>query len=340
MTKPVWMIRAGRKAVFIDGFREHGVVALGWKTIGKLDPASTREDVIGLFEQHYPTAKKMARVTWASQVAKFVSEISVGDHVTTYDPGSRVYLLGTIRANYEWRIEQLPEMPHARQVEWTHQVPRDLLSGPTKNTVGAIQTLFLLNADAAADLWRHAVPLDHALPDVVSPGPEGSEPSEDEDVEGERANLAEEALERVKDKIVKLEWDDMQELVAGILRGMRYRTRVAPPGADRGVDIFASPDGLGLEEPRIYVQVKHRAASTNADQLRSFIGGRSKGDKCLYVSTGGFTKDARYEADRAQVQLTLLDLSDVADWLVSNYDALDDETRRLIPLTRIYWPTA
>ena len=28
-------------------------------------------------------------------------------------------------------------------------------------------------------------------------------------------------------------------------------------------------------------------------QLRSFLGGSSIGDRCLYVSTGGFTKDAR-----------------------------------------------
>lgn len=29
-------------------------------------------------------------------------------------------------------------------------------------------------------------------------------------------------------------------------------------GPDRGRDILASPDGLGLEEPRIIVEVKHR----------------------------------------------------------------------------------
>lgn len=336
--KPVWMVRSGRKAAHVGAFREHSVAALGWKSIGKLSTTSTKEEISSLIDQHYAGSKKMARATWASQIARFIHAIKVEHHISTYDPDERVYLLGTVRSEYQWLGSELPETPHARRVKWTHQVPRDSLSGATKNTLGSILTLFLVNEEAAADLWKNAVSIDAPLPEAVAVS-EDEEEAED-DVEGERENLAEEALERIKDRIVKLEWDRMQDLVAGVLRAMRYRTRVSPPGADRGVDVFASPDGLGLEEPRIFVQVKHRQASANADQIRSFIGGRSKGDKCLFVSTGGFTKDARYEADRAPVHLTLLDLSDVADWLVRHYDAVDDETRRLVPLTRIYWPTS
>jgi restriction system protein len=132
---------------------------------------------------------------------------------------------------------------------------------------------------------------------------------------------------------------ELQELVAGILRAMGYKTRVSPPGADRGVDIFASPDGLGLEEPRIFVEVKHRLKSTmGSTDLRSFIGGRKPADRCLYVSTGGFTKEARYEADRAAVPLTLVDLPALRELLLVHYDGVDAEARQLVPLTRVYWP--
>lgn len=44
----------------------------------------------------------------------------------------------------------------------------------------------------------------------------------------------------------------MRDLVAGILRAMGYKARVSPLGPDGGHDIFASPDGLGVEEPRIF----------------------------------------------------------------------------------------
>ena len=121
---------------------------------------------------------------------------------------------------------------------------------------------------------------------------------------------------------------------------MGYRTKVSGPGPDRGVDIFASPDGLGLAEPRIFVEVKHRAGSTSAPAVRSFLGGRRTGDRCLYVSTGGFSADARYEADRSTVPLTLLTMPDLRELLVNYYESLDSETRALVPLKRVYWPIA
>jgi restriction system protein len=135
-----------------------------------------------------------------------------------------------------------------------------------------------------------------------------------------------------------LDWDEMQELVAGILRAMGYKTRVASKGPDRGVDIVASPDGLGLEHPRIRVEVKHREGSIGANQLRSFIGCLTPSDRGLYVSTGGFSREARYEAERSLTPVTLIDMDELADLLVKNYDSADTETKALIPLVKLYWP--
>ena len=153
--------------------------------------------------------------------------------------------------------------------------------------------------------------------------------------------MIEKAAEFIEDRIAGLEPYDMQDLVAGLLRAMGYKTRVSPKGADRGVDIFASPDGLGLQEPRIFVEVKHRRNSAMGSQeLRTFMGGRQQGDRCLYVSTGGFTREAHYEAERSSVPLTLLGLPELRALLVEHYEALDVETKRLVPLTKFYWPVS
>jgi restriction system protein len=60
----------------------------------------------------------------------------------------------------------------------------------------------------------------------------------------------------------------------------------------------------------------------------------------LYVSTGGFTREARYEADRATVPVTLVDLDELADLVVEHYERFDSEGRGLLPLIRVYWPAA
>ena len=130
----------------------------------------------------------------------------------------------------------------------------------------------------------------------------------------------------------------MELLVAGVLRSMGYKTSMTRKGADGGRDIIASPDGLGLESPRIVVEVKHRKGSMGAPALRSFIGGLRNTDSGLFVSTGGFTREAEYEADRALMPVKLLDLDQFAHLLVDNYEAVDLETRAILPLVCIYWP--
>ncbi|WP_371683247.1 restriction endonuclease [Hahella sp. KA22] len=144
--------------------------------------------------------------------------------------------------------------------------------------------------------------------------------------------------ELIKDKIIALDADEMEQLIATVLRGMGFRARVSPKGPDRGIDVFASPDGLGLQEPRIKVEVKHRSGTIGAQILRSFIGALRPGDKGIFVSTGGFTREARYEADRANIPLTLVDIDILAELVVDYYEEFSLEGKALIPLIRIYWP--
>jgi restriction system protein len=162
----------------------------------------------------------------------------------------------------------------------------------------------------------------------------------EESVEPEPRREAEEhAHELIKDILIALDWEQMQDLVAGILRAMDFKTKVSPRGADRGRDIVASPDGLGLRDPRIVAEVKHRKGAMGAPEVRNFAAGLRGSDRGMFVSTGGFTKEARYEADRAQVPVTLLDLDEVAKLLIEHYDRVDQRTTALVPLTPIYWPT-
>lgn len=188
--------------------------------------------------------------------------------------------------------------------------------------------MFEIPAAAAADIQA-------AL--QGKPAPEIDEPAEDIAADP-LADIEAQALERIKDLVNELDWDEMQQLTAGILRAMGYKTQISSPGADRGKDIVASPDGFGFEHPRIVVEVKHRKGQMGSQDIRSFLGGRHKDDRGLYVSTGGFTKDAQYEAERASIPLALWTLDHVVRALIEHYDATDAETKRLVPLKRLYWP--
>jgi restriction system protein len=127
--------------------------------------------------------------------------------------------------------------------------------------------------------------------------------------------------------------------VGGILRAMGYKIRFTSRGSDLGSDILASPDGLGLEEPRIKVEVKKRTIEKiGAPDIRNFIGGLRGVEKGIFVTTSGFSKEARYEAERANFALTLIDSDLLVELIVENYESLTPETKALIPLRKIYWP--
>ncbi len=85
--------------------------------------------------------------------------------------------------------------------------------------------------------------------------------------------------------------------------------------------------------------MKHRPGTTiGSQEIRSFLGGRHRDDKGLYVSTGGFSKEAKYEAERANIPLTLMDVDDLVHAIVEHYDRMDTETQALLPLRKVYWP--
>jgi restriction system protein len=252
--------------------------------------------------------------------------------VVTYDPATREYLLGEILSDYRFDPKKFKEHPHTRAVEWKTRVSRDILSVATRNSLGSTLTLFLIPDEAVADIWA-ASKTDRPL--EIS----GGLADKKEQLQQSNKDAAQEALDLVEDKILELDEYEMQDLVAALMRAMGYKTRISARGPDRGVDVIASPDGLGFQEPRIKVEVKHRPKSgMGAPDIRSFqqtLRGNYKG---LYVSTGGFSREAHYEAERSETPVTLIDLTALAQLVTEHYERFDPVGRTLVPLVRIYRP--
>lgn len=330
MTK-MWMVRAGQGGSFVDDFLENNIVAIGWRGIGPLTKDDSKKSISSKISKEWPNFTKGKVSISTSMVYRFISEIEIGDEVVTYDPSRRIYHVGEISSEATFDKSILEVLPRIRKVKWLGEIHRDTINTSTKNTLGAISTLFLLSPDATKELETRLA----GKPTIVEIDPVEAI----EEIENLAKDLRAQSRELIKDQITRLDWEEMQELVAGLLRAMGYKTRVSPAGPDRGKDIIASPDGFGFEQPRIVVEVKHRpGTSMGAPELRTFLGGRHTDDKGLYVSTGGFTKEARYEADRASIPLALLDLDSLVKEIIRHYGEMDVEAKSLIPLTNIYWP--
>lgn len=324
MKNKMWMVRAGEGANLINNFKEKNYVAIGWNELGDIGKITSKEELKELIKQHELYRKASQISIAAGQLYRFVFEFKKGDFVISYDPNNRIYLIGEILSDYLYD-KKIGDYHKYRKVEWKGSINRDKLSPSTRNTLGAISTIFSINENAANEIIK------------LLRGEVVEDELDQEDIEDIKEDMESRATELIKDKFIKLDWDEMEELVAGILRAMGYKTFISER-IDRGKDIGASPDGLLLEEPRILIEVKHQKGKMGAEAIRSFLILLKGGRKGLYISTGGFSKDAKYEAERSTDQITLIDANNLVKLIIQNYDNFDVDTKLLIPLTKIYWP--
>jgi len=330
----MWKVNAGRRSKFALDFAELSIVAIGWQEVGDPTQFTHKSELLSAMVETYPDSSSKQVEVSTNQLWRFLKEIKDGDDIITYDPLERVYLIGKIIGPAIYNPEAIDELPTCRKVEWTARAPRDLLSDKAKNVLGAILTLFLVRQEVSEEINRIARNLNDNIVPEKSVGFDDNAEVIDDPFE----TIEEQALERIKDRLMGLGWDDMQEIVAALLRALGYRTIVSPAGPDRGKDILASRDGFGFESPRIVVEVKHRKDAMGAPEIRAFLGGRHSDDRGLYVSMGGFTREAHFEAERALTATHLMTLDGLARAIVDNYESIDEKGRKLLPLTRLYWP--
>lgn len=331
----MWKVNAGRRSRYARTFLDGNLVAIGWHVVGDPTSFTSKAALLAAVGVAYPDRSERQHEVAASQIWRFMHEVSEGDEVITYDPETRHYHYGKIAGSVAYNPDRSDELPTERAVKWLGTAERDLLTVRTKARLGAVLTLFMVEPKAADEVRALA---NGGNPRPTVPENDGDISEVIEEAEDPFAALEDQALERVKDRILALDWEEMQELVAALLRSLGYRTIISPSGPDRGKDIVASRDGFGFEPPRIVVEVKHRKGAMGAPEIRAFLGGRHAQDKGLYVSTGGFSREAHFEAERASTVTHLMTLDGLARALIANYEAVDERGKSLLPLVRVYWP--
>jgi restriction system protein len=328
MAKPrhAWMVRAGNDNELAELVQSKNLVAIGWGGMGDLSDLQTREQFKARYREVRPEDSGGRVAVNAGQLYRFVRRIQEGDYVLTYIKASRDVLIGLASGPYEYRDDPVRHhYPHVRPVHWVRRVSRDDFGQRARNSMGSTLTVF--NLDDYVD-QIHALATEQVV--KVAEEEEEAPPFYDE--------IKAQADELIADLISRLDPYDFQDLVAALLRAMGYRAVSADPGPDRGVDIVAYPDALGFERPRIKAQVKHRESTAGGPEMRAFLATLRPGENGLYVSTGGFTRDAEMEARGAREPVTLLDRDDFIRLMLEHYEVLDPEFKARVPLRKVWVP--
>ena len=205
-------------------------------------------------------------------------------------------------------------------------------------SLGAIKLL-----DSATKVYKQwAIQNKQQKTDITKGSPETIEIEQNPNQE-QKANLdivEEQAIAGIKEFIKAKNPYEFQDLVAALLRAMKYHTPfISPKGKDGGLDIVAYNDPLGATAPRLKVQVKHRPdSSVPIDDIRSLTGLLNKdGDIGLFVTSGYFTSESERSARESHRHIRLIDIDTFISLWQEFYPAMTDEDKNRLPLQSVYF---
>jgi restriction system protein len=323
----LWGIHAGKTGDADSLFLKNNVVAIGWAEvgdIGKLVP--DREAFKVAVGSTYENIKPGAIPNNAGQLYRFVHEMKVGDYVAYPSKADKQIHLGKITGDYRYNPSGMAGYPNQRAVQWLKKVPRTNLSQGALYEIGSAMSLFQIKNytdEFLAALHGELVPVSAATDETV-------------------ALVVSDMEQTTRDYIMKtlaqqFKGHPLAIFVGHLLNTMDYRTRIAPPGPDGGIDIIAHRDELGFEPPIIKVQVKSSDGNIGLPVVSALYGNVDQNEHGLLVTLGSFTNQAKNFA-AGKSNLRLIDGDELIDLVLAHYEQLNSRYKGILALKRVYIP--
>lgn len=337
MTPKVWCIHNNEPSLKLvqDGF-----VSIGWEELGDLaELVSNKEALKTRLLDTFPDAKPGAIPGWAGTLRRFVLDIQIGDIVIAPNKSDRTLSLGTIAGDYYFDPSATLH-PNRRKVTWHNTgIPRAQFSEKALYEIGSVLTVFAVKRHAN-EFAAALEPKSNLNAIVAEPATAATSATVDDAETAEETPNASRVEEFTRDRLetilrTGLSPSEFEEFIAALLRAMGYYARVTSYSGDGGIDVIAHRDAFGLEGDIIKVQCKQTISPIGGPAVQALLGAVAEGEKALFVSLGGYTRDAEF-LDRSKHALRLLRGTDLIDLLLRHYESLDDEWRQRIPMRRVY----
>ena len=335
----VYLARAGRQGEDEDYGLEHNLAIVGFRDVLSLESAQDYDSVVQLVRDALPDVKSRAQGNFAGQLWAFACAMQEGDIVVLPRKNTAQIAIGRVTGPYRY-TEVNAVLRHTRPVEWVRpDVPRATFEQDLLYSFGAFMTVCNISRNDAA---RRVTVVLEGKPD---PGPsvlwEGStkvpEPTEVETTAV--PDLAQLAYDQIVAQIQsRFAGHALAQLVDAVLRVDGWVTRISPPGADGGVDILAGRGSLGLDAPRLCVQVKSQNSPADVTVYRTLQGTMQtfKAEQGLLVCWGGVNKVVLAESRQGHFMVRLWDSRDLVKAIYQTYKHFPAEIQAKLPLQQVW----
>ena len=324
-----WGIHGGKYGEADSIFLKKNQIALGWPDMGDLTALQPKRPAFkARMIETYPGRKPGYYPNVAGQLYRLIHEMKEGDYVIYPSKQSKRVHIGEVVGPYKFIEKNAGHYPHRRQVKWINDFSRTKFSQGALYEIGSAMTFFQVKNYAdefLAAVTGQEIPV---------------EPDTDETVSYVAEDIEQNTVDFILKKLAQdLKGHALAEFVAQLLGTMGYRTRVAPPGPDGGVDIIAHKDELGFVPPIIKVQVKSTEGSVGDPIVSQLIGKLEQGEYGMVVTLGSFTTQAR-NTSKNKSNLRLIDGEELVKLVLQHYDQFESKYKGMIPLKRVYVPEA
>jgi len=323
----VWLVRAGAHSEYETLALEQGLSIIAWSELPDLSQVTTQQQLREVVERAYPDAPHGRVSNYVGQLWSFRERMQTGDLVVLPLRTRAAIAIGRLSGPYQFRPDLPGSATHVRETEWLRSdVPRNAFRQDMLYAFGGFTTVYQITRSDAEGR------INAVLEGRPDPGGGTDAPEEGLDLE---AYARDQVMAYIGGRFRR---HDLARLVNAVVQANGYRTQLSAPGPDGGVDIVAGGGPMGLNAPRLCVQVKSSDNPADVNVVRELQGVMQKygADRGLLMSWGGFTKNATVEARPLFFRMRLWDAGDLVNALLQDYERLPADMQAELPLKRIW----
>ena len=331
----VYLVRAGKHGEDEEYVLENNLAVIGFIEVPSLQKATSRKEFLELIQRASPDRPAGAHSNIAGQLSTFALTMQEGDLMVLPRKTTSQVAIGRVTGRYRYQKVN-GEFRHTRPVEWPRpDVPRVAFSQDLLASFRNRMTVCNISRNQASER------VCAVLEGKSDPGQseETGKSQEPDLLEETYPDLSQMAHDQIVERIQsKFKAHDLARLVDAVLQAEGWQTKLSPPGPDGGVDVLAGRGSLGLESPRLCVQVKSQIAPADVTVFRTLQGTMQsfKADQGLLVCWGGFNKVVLKESRQSHFIVRLWDSRDLVEAIYRNYEDLPAEIQAELPMERVW----
>jgi restriction system protein len=343
----VWVVRTGKHGERDAWALENGLTGGGWFEAPDLATSKSREEVADVVRSVYLDSSPGGQANYTGQLWALCGRIKVGDVMVLPLKTTGQVAFGYVTEPYRYdSVEPDPSRRHQLKIKWERvDVARTAIKQDLLYIIGSALTIFKPSRNDAA--WR----LEQILRDGIDPGARvdtstiasefNNQTSEELDSPITMADISDFAMTTILTRVQEtFKGHDLARLIEGILVAEGYHCERKVAGPDGGVDILAGSGPLGLDSPRIVVQVKSDSGTVGDPVVQTLQGAikRFGADQALLVAWGGVNRNAEKFLETEKFSIRVWNSEEVLKAMFRNYDRLPAEIRAELPLQQIWIP--